>query len=147
MSKSTKKNIPDSSTEFLEFFKTEVERIENEIKRVTNMQEKLSQFTSRYEDSVTTRGAAHYYIESIKNELQASSQKQSLIRDMRDLRKMALDYSIKMTGDEGDGSVAAMQKKMMELVAMMRIADKSAAQAIEDDDVDAAIERRLNENK
>ena len=145
-----KSTIPNSTEEFLEFFATEITRLEEEVARVDTMQKKLADFTAKFADNPAARGAAHYYIESIKNELQASSQKQSLIRDISALRKAVLDYSLRISNGEGDETFAALQKKLADLVTTMRAAEalqKTVVVVDNDVDLDKEIERRLTENK
>ena len=142
-------NLKEQSKELFNFFNEEINRLEKEIKRIEAYQNELDEKIKFFSDP-TMRGSTHYYIEIGKNQIQLSSLKKDLLRDITNLKKNILDYSLKLNTSDSDRPNVILENKINELLGQLKKTDmeKSSMKQIAVIDMDALdeeIERQLME--
>ena len=144
------KKLMEKADEYLEYFSDENDKLKASYDKCVELEKKMDEQINAITAQPAGRGTQHYLIDHITNAISLQNEKQSIAKDMSDLKKTALGYAIKdMVGDEdttGKDNVLAVlsdlikeEKKKEAAVAQPKKADDSA--------VDAEIEKKINELK
>ena len=113
-----KESVANNRVEYEEYFKEDLEAIEEELKKSKEYSQiidaQISTLSNRsYGDN---RGAQHYLIEHIANAVQLQTQRQGLRKDRFAIKKAILDYSAKFADNEGSENQSELLKKIESII-------------------------------
>jgi hypothetical protein len=89
--------------DFESYFKEELDDLKLEKQKAEQLFSLVQESVNKLTNS-ETKGALHYLIESCKNLISVQAQKQNVIKDIVNIKKIVLDYSLK--SDQGSSDTA-----------------------------------------
>lgn len=138
------------ANEYLKYFSDENTKLKESYDKCTSLEKTMDEQIAAITAQPAGRGTQHYLIDHITNAISLQNQKQSIAKDMSDLKKTALGYAIKeMVGDEdttGKDNVLAM---LSELIKKEKKDGKTDAPspAKDEADIDKAIEEKIKKSE
>jgi hypothetical protein len=140
------------ANEYLTYFSDESDKLKASYDKCVQLEKTMDDQISAITAQPAGRGTQHYLIDHITNAISLQSEKQSIAKDMSDLKKTALGYAIKdMVGDDdtsGKDNVLAMLSELIKQEKKSEAENKTDGKKIQNDsDLDAEIEAKLNKSE
>lgn len=136
---------------YSEYFKQELEDLEKVAKETDKYSEIISEQIEMLHKSASmhAKGSQHYLVEHMKNAVSLQTQKQSLLKDRMNLKKVILDYSIKELKGEQDVDIMESINKYIGLLKEQHDNVKNemskTADILNTDNIDTEIDNILEE--
>lgn len=109
--------IQKTADSYLEYFKDEKDKLDKNFEECKALDDIINTQIKAITAVPPGRGTQHYLIDHITNEISLKTQEKELVKDMTNLKKIALDYSIKLNGKDADtGDNAALLAALNKLV-------------------------------
>lgn len=151
MPKKNKQSIENEVQHYSEYFKNDLEAIEEELKKSKEYSEiidseikKLSTANSNFGPS---KGSQHYLIEHIGNAVQLQTQRQGLRRDRFTIKKAILDYAAKFAEEDNDLQGEDLSLIIRNVISRLNNNDDNTKELIDSPNLDDEIDRLLDDKE
>lgn len=150
MSKKNKDSLTENTAKFEEYFKEDLEAIEEEL----NKSKEYSQIIDSEIKKLSApslggnKGTTRYLIDIIENAVALQTQRQGLRKDRVAIKKNIMDYAMKFADDENDA--ADNTNEVMEILNKLLENDKSNAsikKPLDNENLDDEIDTILDNNE
>ena len=139
-------NENNITSKYEEYFKEDLSRLDNEFSEMDKFDRLLSENIEKAQKS-ETRGSLHYMIEHCKNLISLKTQKQGIMKDKVNLKKIIMDYAIKENSGTEDGK-AILQELNKFIRDRKTDINHTQSKPSAESDIDAEIDKLLeNEDK